>query len=507
MQKKQSSIVGLIGVMLLMITPFFVVESAQHPYVRINRGSATTKDRTVNLYIQGPSGVDDMQISNVESFQDAKWEPYTSRKEWTLDFGKGTKKVYVRFRDSNGKALKKTYWDTIQLHIPSKMEVSMTIDDNEDRTDVRYVTIHSDFTQGVERVRLSEDPNFSGAKWVDVSKQLSFILSAGGGNKRVYAEFWDANNKKVTVSDDIYYAEPAGVLSDRSVIQGQGSAVYYLGVGGAAHPFFNSQVYFSWFDDFNRVTPVSSAKLGTYQIGPAVCMRAGTWLVKFSGFADVYMAETGCRLRPIYSEVEAYVLFGPNWQMRIAELPLYTRSSYRIVDPRLDDLADDETDNDDDGVPKRVEEEYGTSDRRSDTDNDSLSDYEEIYFWFTDPTDNDSDDDGFLDGREILSGFSPLGDTSLGSIPKDTYTYARGSVVRHPVDNDIYIVDEKGRYRYLGRNASDKRFTSNDLSKRYIIDPPYNIRLLPVSNQTYPTNNHDIKFPTTNGGANSLLPL
>ncbi|PIZ99204.1 MAG: hypothetical protein COX77_02180 [Candidatus Komeilibacteria bacterium CG_4_10_14_0_2_um_filter_37_10] len=46
--------------------------------------------------------------------------------------------------------------------------------------------------------------------------------------------------------------------------------------------------------------------------------------------------------------------------------------------------------------------------RASDTDQDGLSDEEEINIYQTDPAITDSDNDGFADGQEIKNGYSPL---------------------------------------------------------------------------------------------------
>ncbi len=61
-------------------------------------------------------------------------------------------------------------------------------------------------------------------------------------------------------------------------------------------------------------------------------------------------------------------------------------------------------DTDNDGVLDDVEYEYGTNPRDSDTDNDYLSDYKEIYVTGTDPRYYDKDEDGLWDGFELRIG-------------------------------------------------------------------------------------------------------
>ncbi|MGI6347658.1 MAG: hypothetical protein ACOXZ1_00470 [Patescibacteria group bacterium] len=51
---------------------------------------------------------------------------------------------------------------------------------------------------------------------------------------------------------------------------------------------------------------------------------------------------------------------------------------------------------------------YGTNPYIIDTDGDGLSDFDEIMIFGTDPLNPDTDNDGFLDGGEVLAGYSPL---------------------------------------------------------------------------------------------------
>jgi hypothetical protein len=84
-------------------------------------------------------------------------------------------------------------------------------------------------------------------------------------------------------------------------------------------------------------------------------------------------------------------------------------------------------DQDRDGIPDRVEVAYGTDPAKSDTDEDGLTDPEELYGWltnlatppcdegdlvlvFSDPFDNDSDDDGTFDGDEKAACSNPSAD-------------------------------------------------------------------------------------------------
>jgi hypothetical protein len=68
-------------------------------------------------------------------------------------------------------------------------------------------------------------------------------------------------------------------------------------------------------------------------------------------------------------------------------------------------LISDDIDND--GIPNEMELALGTDPMNPDTDGDGLSDYEELYIYFTDPTNPDSDFDGVSDYFEVMAGTDP----------------------------------------------------------------------------------------------------
>ena len=58
-------------------------------------------------------------------------------------------------------------------------------------------------------------------------------------------------------------------------------------------------------------------------------------------------------------------------------------------------------------TPEQVEQERDDKLRRSDTDNDGLNDYDELYVFRTSPFLNDSDSDGINDGKEVAENTDP----------------------------------------------------------------------------------------------------
>lgn len=68
----------------------------------------------------------------------------------------------------------------------------------------------------------------------------------------------------------------------------------------------------------------------------------------------------------------------------------------------------DGIDSDGDWIYNYHEYIYNISPLTQDTDNDTISDRDEIFIYYTDPTSNDTDGDGYSDGEEIINGWDPL---------------------------------------------------------------------------------------------------
>ena len=95
----------------------------------INTGDLFTNTTAVELTISANPGTADMQVSNDGGFAGIPWEPYTSRKDWTItQFGSYVipRVVYARFRDVGG-TVSGTVQDDVILDItPPTGTVSVT---------------------------------------------------------------------------------------------------------------------------------------------------------------------------------------------------------------------------------------------------------------------------------------------------------------------------------------------------------------------------------------------
>jgi Glycosyl hydrolase family 26 len=87
----------------------------------INKGATTTRSRYVTLYTRASdpapaSGVAYMRFKNYPSTTWSGWFPYASSKFWRLTAEKGTKYVYVQYKDRAGH-MSTQAWDSIK-HAP-----------------------------------------------------------------------------------------------------------------------------------------------------------------------------------------------------------------------------------------------------------------------------------------------------------------------------------------------------------------------------------------------------
>jgi len=230
------------------------------------------------------------------------------------------------------------------------------------------------------------------------------------------------------LSGSAVWADPTPIqFGEGTLIRSQKSSIYYLGADKKLHPFLHPSVFHSWYDSLQKIEVVGESILRQYQVGEPVCVRPGTWLVKFEGIPRTFSVEPGCVIRPLRSETEAEIVYGPSWAKRVVELDMlqsnfYTVRSYSAADSKAGII-----DKDGDGVPLTVERQYGSSDGKEDYDGDMVSDFEEINYWLTDATKTDTDGDGKSDGDEITQGQSPTGAQIDKKLPAGSYVLPAGS--------------------------------------------------------------------------------
>lgn len=479
------------------ISPVYAGEAS----VSINRGEENTKTRSVLLWFVPSGQTQSVRMSESMDLSNFAFEPYISQKAWVLSSGAGKKTLYVQFRDVNGN-VSSVVSDSIQYSIPQNPTLSFTVNNGSKETNSRYVDLKLDYTEGIESVELGNSKDFFEMP-IRVQKNLNWILSPGGGDKTVYLKYTDGYGKSKILSQKIRYTQTGRYIKEGSLLKGPTDTVYYYGYDGKLHPFLHPAIFGSWYKSFSDVVVVSQVKLREYQVGAPVCLRPATWLLRFSNSSRVYAIEPGCMLRPIRSEAEATILFGKEWQKKIMVMDPFYEIFYKIRDLTVFQYSDD---HDRDGIDVRQEQMYGTSDSKVDSDVDGLSDYEEIIYWFSDPTLADTDGDKLLDGEEIQKSQTPIGYGELKKVPEGTYDYPVGSIVYDPDTKGSVYRDIDGKYYpYV---TPKKKVTNEEdsiipFASNFVIRPTI---LLPYqkSRKTKTTLPSFLSYPVTQVGSSYL---
>lgn len=470
---------------------------AGEPSVSINRGDSTTKTRAVTLwFVPSSSPAQYIRVGESPTLSDAGWETFFSQRSWTLSPGPGTKTVYVQFRDRSG-LLSPIISDSIVLTLPASPTLDFTVNNNGAETNSRYVNLTLNYTEGVETVALSNTADGFGTP-VAVQKNLTWVLSPGTGNKTVYLRYVDGYGNSKVVTKKIHYTEPGRYLKEGTLIKGLDDTIYYYGFDGKLHAFLHSGIYHSWYKDFMNVTVVSQPKLREYEIGNPMCVRPGTWLLRFTNSPRVYAVEPGCILRPIRSEAEAHILYGQDWQKRIMDMDPFYEIFYHVKILTNFQAYDDR---DRDGIDYRQEQMYGSSDYKVDSDSDGVSDYEEIVYWFSDPTRTDTDADGVSDGKEVVRNQSPVGFGELKKVPEGTYEYPLGSVIFNPETKTTVYRDIDGTYSTKKKDTKDQ--PGVPFAESFVIHPTVLISF-PKSKTSKSVEPPFLRYPVTEQGGTYL---
>lgn len=106
------------------------------------------------------------------------------------------------------------------------------------------------------------------------------------------------------------------------------------------------------------------------------------------------------------------------------------------VDTNGNGVSDADEDCDADGIANANEIELGLDPAYYDSDYDTLSDYDEIYIYKTNPLNNDTDEDGAFDNWELENGTNPLEANSSFSVTS-TYTSENQTVIPSVTVNNI----------------------------------------------------------------------
>lgn len=209
--------------------------------VSINNGATFTNQVSVTLYIDSPSSVRDMMVSNDGGFVGGLWEPFASTKTWAIaQSGVATipRVVYVKFRTYLGEVLPVFQDDiildvtaphgSIDIEAPAAASArAFSIDHGPDSLDQQYavylpisicgscpnsgrqmtrVILHleaQDDASGVAFMQIGNSPNLDTAARTPFVNAVSWQLPTGG-ESTVYVRFIDnAGNISDPVHDTI----------------------------------------------------------------------------------------------------------------------------------------------------------------------------------------------------------------------------------------------------------------------------------------------------------------
>jgi hypothetical protein len=174
--------------------------------VSVNDGALFTNQVTITLKNGALPGTARMMVSNDGGFAGAQWEPYASRRAWTItQYGSYVipRTVYVRYGDAGGNVLN-TSQDDIILDVTAPTgSLSIAGAASAARSNIlaTSVTLNlgaQDDVSGVGGMMLSNQPDLAGGAWETYATRRAWTLD---DNRTVYVRFRDnAGNASETYS-------------------------------------------------------------------------------------------------------------------------------------------------------------------------------------------------------------------------------------------------------------------------------------------------------------------
>ena len=172
---------------------------------QINEGAYNTESHNLTVQINA-DGANFYQLSQNKDFRHTAWRKFIETKfDYLLSDNKpGVKKIYLRFSDVAGNS-SEVLEDSIlidQIPVP----VFFDIENGKPRSKVKNnkvtIRLHIKFA---DKVMLSDNPEFGGAKWIPYTRYLEWQCSLGDGLKPIYAKFKSFTNKmSQTIYREIY---------------------------------------------------------------------------------------------------------------------------------------------------------------------------------------------------------------------------------------------------------------------------------------------------------------
>jgi hypothetical protein len=157
----------------------------------INNGNVFTNSNKITLTIQA-TGAKTMMISESAGFSGAVWEGYKTTRLLTLSPVDGMNTVYIKFKDGAGNE-SSVYSKSVYLDSAPPSNVNIVLNNGDNTANDSHVSVTLTAMDATPmQMMLSESPTFTGAVWQSFSTAAPFALSAGDGQKSLFAKFKDS---------------------------------------------------------------------------------------------------------------------------------------------------------------------------------------------------------------------------------------------------------------------------------------------------------------------------
>ncbi|MFZ2682270.1 MAG: hypothetical protein WAZ14_04220 [Patescibacteria group bacterium] len=199
-----------------------------------------------------------------------------------------------------------------------------------------------------------------------------------------------------TDDEDTGETTPPGPVANGDVFKGEGLPTVYWLEDGLRRPFWNEEIFYTWFTNMDSLVVVPDETLSLYPMGEPILPQTGVILVQIESQPEVYTSEAPNILHHISNEEDARFILGDNWQDFILTVPPTMFRHYWFGEAFVVT------------VPLKIRDfftRFGLT--RNDQDRDGLTDDEELLYE-TNPDLNDTDNDGFIDSQEVENGTDPL---------------------------------------------------------------------------------------------------
>jgi hypothetical protein len=174
--------------------------------IGVEGNSSLIKEPLVALIIEASdatSSVAGMRMSNSNDFKDVSWLNYQEEIQWLLPEGEGMKPFFVQVIDGAGLVTTIDIQFTLDMTAPTG---SFTINDGETHVQSAELALHLNFDDehGVNKVRISNSPDFEGAQWLIFISPRDWYLD-DEGFAIVYMEIRDYAGNIATSQASVTY--------------------------------------------------------------------------------------------------------------------------------------------------------------------------------------------------------------------------------------------------------------------------------------------------------------